>query len=36
MPPDAPKTFIVREEVIDEIKETSEEREKRKKDIIEL
>lgn len=36
MPPDAPKAVIVREEIPEEVKETSEEWEKRWWEIIEL
>lgn len=37
MPPDAPKNFIIREEIPEEEKkETSEEREKWRKETIEL
>jgi len=37
MPPDAPKTFIIREEIAEEEKEeTSEEWEKRWKEMIEM
>ena len=36
MPPDAPKTYIVREEVEPEKEETEEEKEWRRKEINEL
>jgi len=36
MPPDAPKTYIIREEIEEEKIETEEEREQRRKEMNEL